>query len=86
MTHLILAGFMGTGKSTVGRLLADRLHCPFIDCDAEIESIARKKIPQIFAEDGEISFRSLESRVLTTLMRREEPSVLALGGVALCSP
>lgn len=85
MTHLILAGFMGTGKSTVGRLLASRLGCPFIDCDEEIEAVAAKKIPQIFAESGEEAFRALESRVLRSLLRREEFSVLALGGGTLSS-
>ncbi|HEX2950890.1 MAG TPA: bifunctional shikimate kinase/3-dehydroquinate synthase, partial [Armatimonadota bacterium] len=86
MTHLILAGFMGTGKSTVGRLLAERLECPFVDCDAEIERIAAKGIPQIFQDEGEEAFRSVESRVLRSLLRNESPTVLALGGGTLASP
>jgi shikimate kinase len=86
MTHLILAGFMGTGKSTVGRLLANRLQCQFVDCDAEIERVSAKKITDIFAEDGEGAFRTLETRVLQGLLRREDPIVLALGGGALSSP
>jgi 3-dehydroquinate synthase len=85
MTHLILAGFMGTGKSTVGRLLADRLQRPFVDCDVEIEAVAAKRISDIFAEAGERAFRALETRVLQSLLRREEPMILALGGGALCS-
>ena len=85
MAHVILAGFMGTGKSTVGRLLADRMGCPFIDCDEEIEAVAKKPISGIFAESGEDAFRALESRVLSTLLRRDETSIIALGGGALTS-
>ncbi|MHB9131423.1 MAG: 3-dehydroquinate synthase [Armatimonadota bacterium] len=85
MAHLILAGFMGTGKSTVGRLLADRLHCPFVDCDTAIETVAAKPISRIFAEEGESAFRALESRMLASLLQKES-SVLALGGGALSSP
>lgn len=85
MTHLILTGFMGTGKSTVGRALAARMRLPFSDCDAEIEAVAAKPISRIFAEDGERAFRTLESRVLASLLNNES-SVIALGGGTLCSP
>jgi shikimate kinase/3-dehydroquinate synthase len=85
MTHLILAGFMGTGKSTVGRLLAERLHLPFVDCDAEIEAAAGTSIPEVFARIGEHGFRALETEVLTALLQRES-AVLALGGGALTTP
>lgn len=85
MTHLILAGFMGTGKSTVGRLLADRLGYQFVDCDVEIETSAKKQVAQIFADDGEDVFRALETRILRSLLRSETPIVLALGGGTLAS-
>lgn len=86
MTHLILAGFMGTGKSTVGRLLAERLQCPFVDCDKELEVAARKTVSQLFADEGERTFRTRETQMIRSLLRREESIVLALGGGALSSP
>ncbi|MHB0939783.1 MAG: 3-dehydroquinate synthase [Armatimonadota bacterium] len=85
MTHLILAGFMGTGKSTIGRLLAERLRLPFIDVDTEIEAAAGKSIPAIFAADGETAFRALETQVLARLLKRDS-AVMALGGGALTIP
>ena len=81
MTHLILAGFMGTGKSTVGRLLAQRQRLPFIDCDSAIEDAAGTSIPEIFATEGEAAFRTLETEVLTRVLKGES-SVVALGGGA----
>lgn len=86
MTHFIIAGFMGTGKSTVGRMIAERLGFPFFDCDTEIEIAAKKDIPRIFAEDGEKAFRLLETQTMTRLLDEDKPSVLALGGGALCTP
>jgi len=85
MTHLLLAGFMGTGKSTIGQLLAERLGLPFVDCDAAIEAAAGKPIPAIFATDGESAFRRLETEVLTRVLR-DDSSVVALGGGALTIP
>jgi shikimate kinase len=58
--NLILVGFMGTGKSTLGRHLAQRWRRRFIDSDHEIERLARMKIPDIFAQKGEAEFRRLE--------------------------
>ncbi len=84
MSHIILAGFMGTGKSTVGRALAEALQLSFVDCDDRIVAVAGKAIPQIFAEDGEAAFRAWETRVLTSLIK-EESLVLALGGGTLTS-
>ena len=84
MSHVILAGFMGTGKSTVGRALAEVLRLSFVDCDDRIAAVAGKTIPQIFAEDGEAAFRAWETRVLASLLK-EESVVLALGGGTLTS-
>jgi len=84
MSHILLAGFMGTGKSTVGRALAEVLHLPFADCDDRITTLAGKAIPQIFTEDGEAAFRALETHVLASLLQ-EQSHVLALGGGALNS-
>lgn len=77
--HVFLVGFMGAGKSTVGRLLAEMLARPFVDLDAEIERRAGRSCAQIFADGGEEAFRNLESAALAGLAD-VEPSVVACGG------
>jgi shikimate kinase len=77
--NLVLIGFMGTGKSTVGRLIARQLGLAFTDTDDRIEQMAGKTIPRIFAEDGEAAFRAMERRVVTELARLKD-SVIATGG------
>ncbi len=80
--RLFLIGPMGSGKSTVGRHLADLLDCPFVDSDAEIESRAGADIPWIFDVEGESGFRRRETTVLKDLV--EHPSaVIATGGGAI---
>lgn len=83
--NLILTGFMGTGKTSVGRELARRLGRPFVDMDAEIEARAGKPIPHIFAQDGETSFRQMESALCKELSARQG-LVIATGGGALVDP
>jgi len=80
--NLILTGFMGTGKTAVGREVARRLGWPFLDMDAEIEARAGKSIPRLFAEDGEAAFRAMESALCQELSRRQG-WVIATGGGAL---
>ena len=77
--HIFLIGFMGSGKSTVGALLAERLHIPFLDSDKEIEKKAGKSITEIFSQDGEAAFREMEMDFLLGL-KSQEPSVIAVGG------
>ena len=80
--RLFLVGPMGSGKSTVGRHLADLLDCPFIDSDAEIESRAGADILWIFDVEGEAGFRRRETTVLKSLV--EQPAaVIATGGGAI---
>jgi len=80
--RLFLIGPMGSGKSTVGRHLADLLDCPFVDSDAEIESRAGADIPWIFDVEGESGFRRRETKVLKDLV--EHPAaVIATGGGAI---
>lgn len=81
---IFLTGFMGTGKSTVGRTLAARLGRPFVDLDAEIERRTGRSIRQIFAEAGEPEFRRLESATLAELAPTD--IVLATGGGAVLTP
>ena len=82
---IYLVGFMGSGKSTVGRLLAARLGWEFVDLDAEIEREGGAKITEIFAKFGEPAFRAIEHRVLLAQIaevRRGNPRVISLGGGA----
>ena len=85
---ITLTGFMGSGKTTVGRLLAETLGCPFMDLDELIVKKAGKSIPDIFAQDGEPAFRLLEARLLKQTVEKysENMAVLALGGGAVMTP
>ncbi len=65
---LSITGFMGCGKSSVGRKLSQLLCCPFMDLDEMIETEAGKSIPEIFAEIGESGFRQMEHRVLSSVL------------------
>ena len=78
--NLVLTGFMGTGKSVLGRRVAALANRPFYDMDAEIAQRAGKPIPRIFAEDGEEAFRDLESALAAEWGGRLEESVIACGG------
>lgn len=77
--RVLLVGFMGSGKSTVGAHLASRLGWPFLDFDEEIERRAGLSVAEIFRTRGEAAFRALESEVASELLRAE-PAVLASGG------
>ena len=77
--NLALVGFMGTGKSSVGRLVADALHFTFLDTDDVIIARAGKSIADIFAESGEPAFREFERRMVEELTRRTK-TVIATGG------
>jgi shikimate kinase len=82
MKTIFVVGFMGAGKSTVGRALAARLGWRFIDLDDEIEAAEGAKISDIFAARGEEAFRHLETEALRRLLARAEGTVIALGGGA----
>jgi shikimate kinase/3-dehydroquinate synthase len=85
VTNIVLNGFMGTGKSAVGREVARRLGWRFVDMDDVIVSRAAKTIPRIFAEHGESAFRAMESDVCADLSAHED-LVIATGGGALVDP
>lgn len=79
-----LIGMMGSGKSTVGELLAEKLHYRFLDTDAIIEKITQKTINQIFAEEGEAGFRELESEILKEVSAYIRTVIATGGGIILC--
>jgi shikimate kinase len=78
---VVLVGMMGSGKTAVGRVLAQRLDVPFLDSDAAIEEAAKATIPEIFARDGEPFFRDREAEVLARLLSGS-PAVISTGGGA----
>jgi shikimate kinase len=82
---IVLVGFMGAGKTTVGHLLAERLGLPFADSDLIIEQRAGRPVRQIFAEDGEPAFRALEHQLIADLLDGPD-LVLAVGGGAAEHP
>ncbi len=83
--RIVLTGFMGSGKSTIGRNLAAELGWRFIDLDTVIEQRDGRPVPRIFAESGEPAFRALETDALLSSLA-ESHIVLALGGGALDTP
>lgn len=85
MKNMVLIGMPGCGKSTVGKALAKRTGRVFVDADAEIVKAAGRSIPEIFAEDGEPGFRSLETKVLEQICK-QSGTVIATGGGAVTVP
>ncbi len=83
MNPIFLVGYMGSGKSTIGRLLAENLHFQFIDLDAWIENRYHKTIRELFAEFGEAKFREIEHKGLKELADFQDV-VVATGGGAAC--
>lgn len=83
--RIFLIGFMGAGKSTVGRELAARLKLDFVDLDQTIEQRAGRSVSEIFAEEGETAFRRLEEEGLDAVLRRDDV-VVATGGGCFARP
>lgn len=84
MSVLVLVGPPASGKSTVGRALAERLGVGFVDVDQAIEAATGKTIPEIFVDEGEPRFRELEREATLELVQR--PAVVSLGGGAVLDP
>lgn len=80
---IALIGFMGTGKTAVGKTLADRLGKEFIETDALIEKKAGKSIPEIFSRDGEIAFRELEIEIIKRIAMKDNAVIACGGGIVL---
>jgi shikimate kinase len=83
--HVSLIGFMGSGKTTVGQALADRLGRPFVDTDREVERMLGMPVREIFDLLGEAAFREAEQDALSDALRPLDPIVLATGGGTPCA-
>jgi shikimate kinase len=81
--NIFLTGFMGSGKSRIGKLLSAKLNMRFVDTDKVIEEKYHRTITQIFEEYGEEKFREIESNILTSLIEDNNNTVFALGGGSL---
>jgi shikimate kinase len=82
----VLVGLMGTGKTTVGRLLAERLGRPFVDSDAVVEARTGRTVREIFETDGEAAYRPLETDALLDALASPVPAVIAAAGGVVLSP
>lgn len=80
----MLVGYMGSGKSTVGKLLSEKTEIPFFDLDEIIEKNAKKTISELFLEIGEIRFRKIEHETLNGFMASHDHYILSLGGGTPC--
>jgi len=85
MKNIVLLGFMGTGKTSIGRSLASKLQCRFVDVDSMIEFERGEKINEIFAKHGESYFRALEREMIITVSHYKN-TVIATGGGAVLYP
>lgn len=83
--HILLVGLPGAGKTTAGRLLAERLGAPFVDTDAVIVRRMQKPVAQVFAEDGEPRFRQLEAEAVSRALGGP-PTIIAPGGGWIAQP
>jgi shikimate kinase len=81
---IVLIGYMSSGKSTIGKHLADKLFLPFIDLDIYIEKKEKKSVSDIFKNKGEIYFRLIEHKYLKEILISDQKVVLSLGGGTPC--
>lgn len=84
MQKIVLMGYMASGKTSVGRLLAHQMNLRHVDLDDKIEEKCRMKIPTIFEQKGEIHFRKIERDTLVEILSDPNPIVLSLGGGTPC--
>ena len=80
MDNIILIGYMGCGKTTLGIRLSYHMRIPFVDTDKLIEKNEGREISEIFAQDGEEAFRQMETRTIQTLLQEKARKVISTGG------
>jgi shikimate kinase len=83
--NIVLIGFMGTGKTSVGKMIAQRLKRPLIDVDKHIETVEKRKIADIFAQEGEAYFRSIETKAIAEFSTLRGV-VITTGGGSVLNP
>ena len=81
---IVLIGYMASGKSTIGKILAKKLNFPFIDLDDYISEAEHMSIPEIFSQKGEIYFRKIETKYLLEVLAKKGDFILSLGGGTPC--
>jgi len=84
MVKIVLVGYMGSGKTEIGKLLAKKILFPFYDLDFLIEKELEKTVSEIFSEKGEIYFRRIENELFVKQIQKKESFVLSLGGGTPC--
>lgn len=82
--HIVLLGYMASGKSTIGKLLSEKLHLQFLDLDMYISEKENKSVPEIFLQNGEIYFRKKEHEYLKEVLENQQDCILSLGGGTPC--
>ena len=80
MKHIVLMGFMGCGKSSIGTLLSQKMQIELLDTDTQIEQLENISIPQLFEKYGETYFREKETEVLKLLQQENRQKIISLGG------
>ena len=83
--HIFLTGFMGVGKTFIGKQLSELLNLPFIDLDEAIEKTTNTSIPDLFESEGEDSFRFIETQTLQNTVSIGDQSIISLGGGTICN-
>jgi shikimate kinase len=84
--RILLVGMMGAGKTTIGRLVADRVGWEYRDSDADVEAMTGMTVPELFAREGEAAFRRAEAAVLAAACDDSTPSVVSVAGGAVLNP
>ena len=85
-SKILLVGMMGAGKTTVGRLLAERLGWPYLDSDEQVVERTGRTVPELFAERGEAAFRAEEKQALADAVAAAGPAVVSVAGGAVLDP
>jgi shikimate kinase len=84
--RILLVGMMGAGKTTTGKLVAEKLGWDYLDSDVEVEKKTGLTVPALFARDGEVAFRDAEAEVLRVACARTDPAVVSVAGGAVLRP